>query len=1021
PAPARPRPRPAARNRASAAKPQWIWLSPDGQLAGKVYFRKEFVVQGSVAAARLYATCDNVMTVYLDGKRLLEHDDFSSPVFRDLTAAFETPSEGGRHVLAVEAENVGQDNPAGLLVKLDFESGWRDAWSEVSDAGWKATASAPPAGWRELDFKATGWQAAQVVAPLGGGPWTQITAASLAAAAPLREPTATPVELLKVARDFSVELLYSVPKDEQGSWVNLCIDPRGRLIVSDQYGGLYRVTPPPIGSNQQVVIEKIPVDIGEAQGLLWAFDSLYVMVNKGQKYNSGLYRIRDTDGDDQLDKLEYLRELTGGGEHGPHAILPAADGKSLYVVCGNQTRLTEVATSRVPQVWDEDLLLPRTYGRGFMKGVPAPGGYIARIDPDGGNWELVASGFRNQFDAALNADGELFTYDADMEWDMNTPWYRPTRVCHVVSGAEFGWRNGAGKWPVYYPDSVPAVVDIGPGSPTGICFGYGARFPERYQDALFISDWSYGKLYAVHLVPEGASYRAELEEFVSGTPLPLTDVVINPHDGAMYFAIGGRRVQSGLYRVTYRGSDSTAPGSHRQSDGADPRALRRKLERLHVGDHPDAVETAWPYLGHPDRFLRFAARVAIEHRPVREWAERALAERDPDTALTALLALARQFPRTERPAGPEIDSPPPRWDQADARQVDAERAAVRDQLLASLDRLGWSELNNRQRIDLLRATTLTLVRLGPPDQATRQRMIARYEPALPAAAQPVNSELAQLLVYLQAPRAAEKIVQLLRTAPTQEEQIDYAKTLRHLRAGWTEPLEEQYFEWFIKAAGYRGGASFSLFVEHIKEDAVARLSASRRAALRPILEARPAGPVTPLAADPRPLVQEWTMQQLVPLVESGLVGRNFENGRKMFAAANCFACHRFDNQGGAIGPDLTALSGRFSPRDILESIVEPSKVISDQYQAVTIVTIDGKVITGRIVNLAGDSLRINTNMLDPDAQVGVDRKQIEEMAPSKTSMMPAGLLNTLSADEIQDLMAYLLSRGNPDHPAFQSQ
>ena len=83
-----------------------------------------------------------------------------------------------------------------------------------------------------------------------------------------------------------------------------------------------------------------------------------------------------------------------------------------------------------------------------------------------------------------------------MEYDFNTPWYRPTRVCHVVSGAEFGWRNGAGKRPEWYPDNLPPVVNIGPGSPTGMIFGYGAKFPAKYQKALFILDWSWGKLYA---------------------------------------------------------------------------------------------------------------------------------------------------------------------------------------------------------------------------------------------------------------------------------------------------------------------------------------------------------------------------------------------------------------------------------------------------------------------------------------------------------------------------------------------
>ncbi len=375
------------------------------------------------------------------------------------------------------------------------------------------------------------------------------------------EPTATPIDKLKVAKDFRVELLYTVPKGDQGSWVNMTVDPKGRLIVSDQYGKLYRVTPAPIGAEAaETKVEPIPVEIGEAQGLLWAFDSLYVMVNTGGKFQSGLYRVRDTDGDGELDKVEQLRALNGSGEHGPHAVILSPDGKSLYVVCGDGTKLTELASSRVPRVWGEDHLLPRMPdGRGFMSGVLAPGGCIYEIDPDGKSWELVSMGYRNQFDIAFNRRGDLFTYDADMEWDMNTPWYRPTRVNLASSGSDYGWRNGAGKYPIYYPDTLPAIVDIGPGSPTGIVFGYGARFPAKYQETLYICDWSYGKLYAVHLEPDGAAYKGTFEEFITGTPLPLTDIVVNPHDRAMYFTIGGRRTQSGLYRVTYDGPESTEP------------------------------------------------------------------------------------------------------------------------------------------------------------------------------------------------------------------------------------------------------------------------------------------------------------------------------------------------------------------------------------------------------------------------------------------------------------------------------
>ena len=127
-------------------------------------------------------------------------------------------------------------------------------------------------------------------------------------------------------------------------------------------------------------------------------------------------------------------------------------------------------------------------------------------------------GYRNTYDIAFNRAGDLFAYDSDMEWDLNTPWYRPTRVLMVASGSDFGCRNGAGKWPSYYLDSLPARVNVGLSSPTGIAFGYGAKFPRKYQDALFLCDWTYGKLYAAHLKPEGSSYSGDLEEFLSGTP-----------------------------------------------------------------------------------------------------------------------------------------------------------------------------------------------------------------------------------------------------------------------------------------------------------------------------------------------------------------------------------------------------------------------------------------------------------------------------------------------------------------------
>ncbi len=823
-------------------------------------------------------------------------------------------------------------------------------------------------------------------------------------AAPI-EPPATDPATMKVAKGFKVELLYSVPKEVEGSWVNMCTDPKGRLIVSDQYGTLYRVTPPPIGKTEGTVIEKIPAQIGSAQGLLWAFDSLYVVVNAPgkTKNTSGLFRVTSSKKDDTLDTVEKLSGFEGGGgEHGPHAVMLHPDGKRLTVVCGNQTKLVKFDTTRVPPVWGEDHLLPRLPdGRGFMAGVLGPGGAIYNVSADGKQWELFSVGFRNQYDAAYNRDGDLFTYDADMEWDFNTPWYRPTRVCLVTSGSEFGWRNGAGKFPAYFPDTLPAIVNIGPGSPTGVCFGYGAKFPQKYQDAFYICDWSYGKLYAVQLTPKGSAYQATVEEFVTGTPLPLTDVVVNPVDGAMYFTIGGRRTKSGLYRVTYQG-DLGATG--KRDLLPTERAQRLELEKLHTRTGPEAVAAAWKQLDNADRFIRFAARVALEHQDSSLWLDKALTEKEPGKAIAALLALSR------------VSAPCP---QHSPDKKLAGDVALGAKILSALNAIDFATLTEDQKIDIARTYQVALNRFGRPDPIGAKATAAKLAAVFPDANRFVNVELLQVLVFLQEPTVAAKAMKLLADSPTQEEQLEYVRALRVLRSGWTPELRKVYFTWFVRAANYKGGMSFQLFLERIKTDAVATLAPDEAKALAVILEAKPMTVIVPEDA-PRPFVKAWKVADLTDAIANGLKsGRDYERGRKLFGVAKCFACHRYDNEGGANGPDLTAIAGRFSARDLLESTLDPSKEVSDQYQAVEIRTTDERIIIGRIVNLNTDNVMVNTDMMNPGASVQVDRKTIDTMKPSRISMMPSGLLDTFKEDEVLDLMAYMLSRGDRNHAMFK--
>ena len=792
---------------------------------------------------------------------------------------------------------------------------------------------------------------------------------------------ATPVDKLRVPEGFKAELLYTVPSEE-GSWVSMTNDPQGRLIASDQYGGLYRINPTGIGAD----VEKIELRIGFAQGLLCAFDSLYVVSyglkrnegGRGDRMPAGLYRVRDTDDDDKYDNVELLREFEGKSEHGPHAVLLSPDKKSLYICAGNATKLPNPETSRVPKVWQEDQVLTRLPdARGHAAGRLAPGGWVCKTDPGGKSFELVSMGFRNQYDIAFDPNGELFTFDADMEWDVSLPWYRPTRVCHVVSGSEFGWRHGSGKWPEYYPDNVPPVINIGPGSPTGITFGTGAKFPARYQNALFIADWSYGVIYAIHMKADGSSYKATKEKFCSAPALPITDMVINPLDQALYFLVGGRRIQSALYRITYVGTESTESATYPALDGAVE--VRKKLESFHGSKARDFdLDLVWENLKDSDRFIRYAARTALEFQAVDSWAERAFAATDPQTILESITGLAR--------VGEE------------SHQESAIKA------LSSLD---WSVLSDDQRIHLARAYGLVLCRLGAPSDKTKQTIVEHLEAEFPAKSDFVDLELCKLLIAVGSKEATAKGVQLMVSPSGTDSQIAYAMLLSNAKVGWDQSQHEAYFQWFLDVANAKGGNSFGGYIENIRKQAIENLSSQQKTSLAGILSKKPEIKEPYADLKSRPLVKQWKLEDLLPLEDDVFVGRDLENGKKMFALASCFSCHRISGQGGIVGPDLTPAGHRFSTKDLLETIIDPSKEISDQYEATIFQMDDGKTIIGRVANLRGDVYNVQENMIDPGKFTNIKAPQIEEMKASKVSMMPAGLLDNLTKDEILDLLAYM--------------
>ncbi|MBU1820037.1 MAG: heme-binding protein, partial [Bacteroidetes bacterium] len=120
-------------------------------------------------------------------------------------------------------------------------------------------------------------------------------------------------------------------------------------------------------------------------------------------------------------------------------------------------------------------------------------------------------------------------------------------------------------------------------------------------------------------------------------------------------------------------------------------------------------------------------------------------------------------------------------------------------------------------------------------------------------------------------------------------------------------------------------------------------------------------------------------------------------------------------------PDLTQLATRFSTKDILESIIEPNKVISDQYAATQLVLKNGESIVGRITNEDKTSYTVSQNPFAPDMVVKIPKKDIASSGYSSVSIMLPGLINSLNEEELKDLVAYLKAGGNENSPMFSAK
>ncbi len=254
--------------------------------------------------------------------------------------------------------------------------------------------------------------------------------------------------------------------------------------------------------------------------------------------DAGLIRYRDQDGDDRADgKPDVFLRTRTGGEHNTHSIQKGPDGW-WYLLLGNTTGINE------KYITLDNSPVKKPYA-----------GTLMRLTPDLTKGEVRADGFRNAYDFTFSANGDVFTYDSDGERDISLPWYRPTRVFHVLPGSNAGWRSRSWKRPDTFLDMPPAVAAFHRGSPTGVSCYRHRSFPAEYQGALFVADWTFGRVHAIPLENYDGSYATEPTEFITGVGqfgFAPTDLAIGA-EGALYVSVGGRGTRGSVFRIDYVG------------------------------------------------------------------------------------------------------------------------------------------------------------------------------------------------------------------------------------------------------------------------------------------------------------------------------------------------------------------------------------------------------------------------------------------------------------------------------------
>lgn len=784
-------------------------------------------------------------------------------------------------------------------------------------------------------------------------------------------------------RDHHLQLAQFATAPDIVTPIGVTFDSRGRLLVIESH--THQRTKDYVGPKKDRIriVEDIDND-GRADSFRTFYQGTEFTMSLARGPANWIYvatrmkifRIRDTDGDDRADEEQMIAHLDTTGDY-PHNGLSglALDGKGkLYFGMGENLGVAY-----------------RLFGSDGARQLGSGEGGVFRCELDGKNLTRLATGFWNPFGICIDSQERVFAVGNDAD---GRP---PCRLVHVVETGDYGFQFRYGRsgrhplqaWDGELPGTLPMVAGTGEAPCEMVA----------YHGRLWVASWGDNRIERFQLLPVGASFRARREVVVQGdASFRPVGFAISP-DGSLFFTDWVDK----SYPVHRKGRIWRL--SYKQEPPSDKLPSRSEMEER---AHRAAAKTDWAALKSDDVFLRQAAVAGLVRSPALETQQLATLH-DPRQRLGLLQALRWKLdhaagdpeaPPTEilkqalADTDPDVRLYAVRWVADD--NVKQLRGSVEEQLTRSVDTTP----------ELFQATIATLELLDTGRMNfDPNNSVEYFVRTVTDEKQP--TELRTLALRMIPPDHAALDLPRLRTLLDREDMRLKREVVRLLA------LSKRPDRFDTLAAI----ATDEKFPDAIRADSILGLSSEpeKNAALLKHIFVTDQGVVRKEASRGlgrlagQPSYDHPPAEDLDAWLQKVGAGGDPDTGWRVFYGvdgASCAGCHRFQGRGAVAGPDLTAIAARTSRREVLQSILQPSRDIAPQFVASIIETIDGRELQG--LQRGHDDKGVRERFLAADGSIfEIDPAQIETRRPADTSIMPAGLHRHLSLDDIRDLLALL--------------